>query len=308
MHSFKYKKVLLPLVWIAITVSLGSWWLFLGLRQNRMATELASIIGGIAEQEVLDKLERQSVMIKMEGAFFLLMLVAGGITLVWLTFREDKRNKLIQDFFSTVTHEMKTPLASLRLQVESLLEESPNPSTDKLLYRLLKDSVRIESQMTKALYLASLMRSEGLYLEDTNLPDLEESFKDDWSELTLITDWTSASVKADRKALESVFRNLLENSVQHGKATEVKISTEPAPGGRVKFAFRDNGIGFRGDLRTLGRPFIRHTSTSGTGIGLYIVKNLIKKMGGNFVLRASESGGFRAEWTLSASEKGARSV
>lgn len=280
----------------------------MGLRQNRMATELASRIGGIAEQEVLDKLERQSVMIKMEGAFFLSMLVAGGITLVWLTFREYKRNKLIQDFFSTVTHEMKTPLASLRLQVESLLEESPNPSTDKLLHRLLKDSVRIESQMTKALYLASLMRSEGLYLEDTNLPDLEESFKDDWSELTLITEWTCARVKADRKALESVFRNLLENSVQHGKATKVKISTEPISGGRVKFEFQDDGIGFHGDLRTLGRPFIRHTSTSGTGIGLYIIKNLIKKMGGNFVLRTSESGGFRAEWTLFASGKGTRST
>lgn len=71
----------------------------MGLRQNRMAMELASRIGGVAEQEVLDKLERQSLMIKMEGTFFLLMLVAGGITLVWLTFREYKRNKLIQDFF-----------------------------------------------------------------------------------------------------------------------------------------------------------------------------------------------------------------
>ncbi|TGK08815.1 sensor histidine kinase [Leptospira fletcheri] len=303
MSFWKYKKVVLPVAWVLITVSLGAWWLFLGLRQNRMATEFAARLGKKAEPEVLDKLERQSLMIKLEGTFFLFMLVSGGLTLVWLTFREDKRNKLIHDFFSTVTHEIKTPLASLRLQVESLLDEGSKTARDKLLHRLLKDSVRIESQMTKALYLASLMRSERLYLENTDLSGLEQSLREDWTELKLITDWKEKRVRADRKALESVFRNLLENSLQHGRATEVHISSEAAPNGRVKFIFEDNGSGFKGDSRSLGRPFVRHTSTSGSGVGLYIVKKLIEKMSGNFVLRPGFSDGFRAEWTLPSTEK-----
>ncbi len=263
-----------------------------------MATELAYKLGAGVEKDVLDKLDRQSSMIKMEGAFFLFLLASGGITLVWLTFREDKRNKLIHDFFSTVTHEMKTPLASLRLQAESLLEEGVDATKDRLLHRLLKDSSRIESQMNKALYLASLMRSESLYLEELDLKDLEENFREDWPELSIQTNWKTRKVRADRRALESIFRNLLENSVQHGGAGQVRISTDLLPENKVKFIFLDNGKGFRGDPKSLGRLFLRHTSTSGTGVGLYIAKKLIRRMGGRFEVGNFESGGFLAEWSL----------
>ncbi|EPG66028.1 sensor histidine kinase [Leptospira wolffii] len=298
MFEARSRKVFLPVLWVIVTISLGVWWLFLGLKQNRMATELAFKLGENAEKEVLDKLERQSSMIKMEGTFFLFLLASGGITLVWLTFREDKRNKLIHDFFSTVTHEMKTPLASLRLQAESLLEEGVDATKDRLLHRLMKDSTRIESQMNKALYLASLMRSEGLYLEVLDLKSLENYLREDWPELKLETDWKAPKVLADRRALESVFRNLLENSVQHGGADSVRILSEPLSGNKVKFSFLDNGKGFSGDPKSLGRLFLRHTSTSGTGVGLYIAKKLIGRMGGSFSVRNSQDGGFLAEWTL----------
>ncbi|TGK03852.1 sensor histidine kinase [Leptospira semungkisensis] len=298
MTDFKSKKIVLPVLWVLTTVSLGVWWLFLDLRQNRMATELAFKIGFDAEKEVLEKLDRQSSMIKMEGTFFLFLLASGGATLVWLTFREDKRSKLIQDFFSTVTHEIKTPLASLRLQAESLLEEGVDATKDRLLHRLLKDASRIESQMNKALYLASLMRSEGLFLEELDLKNWEETLREDWSELDIRTDWKERKILADRRALESIFRNLLENSVQHGSATQVKIFSEAIPGNKIKFTFLDNGKGFHGNPKLLGRLFLRHTSTSGTGVGLYIAKKLTKAMGGSFEVRNSDSGGFMAEWTL----------
>ncbi|PJZ70749.1 two-component sensor histidine kinase [Leptospira perolatii] len=296
------RKILLPVLWLITTVSLGVWWFFLGLKQNRFASELAGHLQTNVKAEVLEKLDRQSRMIKMEGAFFLVLLTVGGVTLVWLTFREDQRNKLIHDFFSTVTHEMKTPLASLRLQAESLLEERLDPAKDRLLVRLLKDSVRIESQMNKAMYLASLMRSEGLYLEETDLSELESSLREDWGELQIRTDWKVKRVRADRRALESVIKNLLENSLQHGSATEVKISSRMIGGNRVEFEFVDNGKGFAGDLQNLGRPFFRHTSTSGTGIGLYIIRQLLEKMNGTFSVGNSPSGGFWAQWTLPSSD------
>ncbi|TGK41441.1 sensor histidine kinase [Leptospira andrefontaineae] len=298
MKVFDSKKIVLPVIWVVTTVSLGVWWLFLGLRQNRMATELASRLGSQIDIDFLEKLERQSSMIKMEGTFFLFLLVSGGATLVWLTFREEKRNKLIHDFFSTVTHEMKTPLASLRLQAESLLAEGVDAGKDKLLHRLLKDSDRIESQMNKAIYLASLMRSEGLYLEELDLRHWEESLREEWSELDIQTDWKETKVLADRRALESIFRNLLENSVQHGGATKVKILSEPISGNKIKFKFEDNGKGFSGNFNLLGRLFLRHTSTSGTGVGLYIAEKLAGRMDGNFSVRNSESGGFLAELIL----------
>lgn len=90
MKVFDSKKIVLPVIWVVTTVSLGVWWLFLGLRQNRMATELAARLGSQIDVDFLEKLERQSSMIKMEGAFFLLLLVSGGVTLIWLTFREEK--------------------------------------------------------------------------------------------------------------------------------------------------------------------------------------------------------------------------
>lgn len=281
-----------------ITVSLGIWWFLLGLKLTNTVAGLSAKLDASAASESLLVLERQSRMIKMEGTFFLSMLLLGGITLIWLSYRDIRRNKMIHDFFSTVTHEMKTPLASLRLQAESLQEELPNHHENKLIHRLLKDSVRIESQMNRAMYLASLTRSEILYIEKTNVRSVFLSVGEDFPELKIdLSHLEDVFVPADRKALESIFKNLAENSLKHGKANVLKVISKKQISNQILITITDNGTGFDGKYKNLGIPFQKHGSTSGTGIGLYIIKKLMNKMNGSMQI-VPQNSGFRVDLIL----------
>ncbi|EMK24130.1 sensor histidine kinase [Leptospira kirschneri] len=297
-YLWKNSRIFFAIIWLLITVSLGIWWFLLGLKLTNTVAGLSAKLDASASSESLLVLERQSRMIKMEGTFFLSMLLLGGITLIWLSYRDVRRNKMIHDFFSTVTHEMKTPLASLRLQAESLQEESPNRHEKKLIHRLLKDSVRIESQMNRAMYLASLTRSEILYIERTNVRSVFLSVGEDFPELKIdLSRLEDVFVPADRKALESIFKNLAENSLKHGKANVLKVVSEKQIPNQILITITDNGSGFDGKYKNLGIPFQKHGSTSGTGIGLYIIKKLMKKMKGSMRIMPQVSG-FRVDLIL----------
>lgn len=304
---WKNSRILFAIVWLLVTVSLGVWWFLLGLKLTNTVAGLSAKLDASTTSESLLVLERQSRMIKMEGTFFLLMLFLGGATLIWFSYRDIRRNKLIHDFFSTVTHEMKTPLASLRLQAESLQEELPNRHESKLIRRLLMDSVRIESQMNRAMYLASLTRSEILYIERTNVREIFLSIGEDFPELKIdLSRLENVAVSADRKALESIFKNLAENSLKHGKASVLEVISEKQKNGQVLITVKDNGNGFDGKHRSLGVPFQRHGSTSGSGIGLYIIKKLTKKMKGSMhVVPQPQGTGFQVNLILPSAETGA---
>ncbi|MCC5816453.1 MAG: HAMP domain-containing histidine kinase [Leptospira sp.] len=285
----KINRIYLSVFWLILTVSLGIWWFYLGLRQANTISDLTIAMGSPYSDLGNSLLQKQSRMIWMEGTFFIVMLSLGGSLLIWFTYRDIQRNNLIQDFFSTVTHEMKTPLAGLRLQVEGLLDDLGETSEySYVLKRAVKESDRIESQMEKAFYLASIMRSESLFLERTNIGEmkfaLEESYPQvDW-EIKEDIDWL-----ADKKALESILKNLIENSYKHGIATKVTVSVK-SEGGKVCLFVDDNGQGFHGNMKDLGKPFQRHSSTSGTGIGIYIINGLIKKMNASIQFRSDEIG------------------
>ncbi|EMG22267.1 GHKL domain protein [Leptospira interrogans serovar Icterohaemorrhagiae str. Verdun HP] len=193
---------------------------------------------------------------------------------------------------------MKTPLASLRLQAESLQEELPNHHENKLIHRLLKDSVRIESQMNRAMYLASLTRSEILYIEKTNVRSVFLSVGEDFPELKIdLSHLEDVFVPADRKALESIFKNLAENSLKHGKANVLKVISKKQISNQILITITDNGTGFDGKYKNLGIPFQKHGSTSGTGIGLYIIKKLMSKMNGSMQI-VPQNSGFRVDLIL----------
>ncbi len=64
----------------------------------------------------------------------------------------------------------------------------------------------------------------------------------------------------------------------------------------------DNGCGFQGDSSQLGKLFVRHARSSGSGVGLYIARQLLKRMNGAISFRSANAGGFVAELQLSEAE------
>jgi signal transduction histidine kinase len=308
----KINRISLSLFWLILTVSLAIWWFTLGLRQTRTISDLSSALGEPNQYINSGILEKQSRMLWMEGTFFITMLTLGGSVLIWFSYQDLKRNELIQDFFSTVTHEMKTPLAGLRLQVEGLMEDlSENKEYSNLLKRALKESDRIESQMDKAFYLASLMRSESLFIEKVSFLDIKYTLSETYPDVK----WTipkDVFLRVDKRAMESILSNLLENSYKHGLASKLSITIDEnltnnstdkmlsqgknllndskKKHSNVKIRIQDNGRGFQGNLSQIGKPFIRYSSTSGSGIGLYIVKQLVGKMKGQVFFHSNETG------------------
>jgi len=293
-------RVIIGILWLTLSVSLGTWWAIIGMRQTENIAQLMKTTGINSDSEALAYIEKQHRMIRSEGIFFLLLITGGGLSLIFMSVRDVRRNRLIKDFFATVTHEMKTPLASLRLQAESLEELLSSNRHKTLVKRLINDSGRLELQMDKALYLASISRSEKLYAENIHIKEIYTQLEVYFENLEF-TGEANYSISGDRRALESIFRNLIENSFNHGEALKVEINSI-LKDDFAHIILQDNGNGFRGDLNKIGKLFFRHNSRSGSGVGLFLVKTLVSKMKGK-VGFSNTSIGFKVEIILPLATK-----
>jgi signal transduction histidine kinase len=267
------------IVWMVFTIALASWWLIFGLGQAR---QLAALEGPEAAQ-----IARVTRMLVLEGVILVGMLIGGGVALLAAIRLEQRRRRDLRSFYMAFTHDLKTSLTSLRLQAEALREDLPAASDNPNLRRMLKDSVRLQLQLENALTLATT--DGAIFIEAIDLRMLLDYLRDDFPELT-IDIGGDARVRADRRALESVLRNLLQNAVVHGRATRVLLEMNRRPSG-VEVVISDDGAGVSGDLSmALDRPFVRPSTTSGSGVGLYVCSRLLSQMHGRIRLRPGTPG------------------
>lgn len=273
---------LAALLWLALTISLTTWWLIFGLRQ---ASQLRTLGG--AEAARLEYVQR---MLVWEGTFLIGLVALGGIALVIAIRREQTRQRAVQTFFMSFTHDLKTALASLQLQAEILREDLPGAAGNANLERLLLDARRLQLQLENSLYFAE--PHGDLMLEPVDLQALVTRIAADWPEMSVRVDGAGL-VLADRRALESVVRNLLQNAAVHGGAASMAIRIERGNGGRIVATVSDDGRGAPAQtLRRLGEPFVRAASTSGTGVGLHVCLQLMKRMRGDLQFGPQGSRGF----------------
>ena len=274
-------------LWVAFTVTLAAWWLIFGLRQLDLINQ-SNLEGAV-------QLHRHYQMLLWEGGILIVSLIGGGMALFYYARREQKRHAQVEEFFAAFTHDAKTALASLRLQAESLQEDYAESGQNRLLDRLLRDTVRLQLQLENSLFLVNLPHGK-FFLEPITLSDRIEALRLHWPDL-LITQSGDGLLLADARALESVLTNLVQNALTHGHATEVDFNVRKSDG-RLGVTVTDNGRGFPGDVGQLGKLFVRQARSSGSGVGLYIVRQLIKRMNGTIRFQSSESKGFVAEIEL----------
>lgn len=272
-------KLILVGIWLGLTFSLSAWWMVLGMRQ---AEALSAAMGATGAEAA-----RQHRMFFWEGLFLLTFVTAGGGALAYSTYHEQRRNEELRRFFSTFTHELKTSLTSLRLQAE-ILEEDPRNSANENLQRLLRDVVRLELQLENALILAKADKDK-LFLEEIPLRKTVAAISVHWPQLQVEVK-RDAKVRADHRALECILKNLIQNACVHGQARRVEIEPSADASGRIEVSVRDDGKGFTGDPETLGQEFVRHTTRSGAGIGLYLSRKLADRMNGSLRLTNTDRG------------------
>ena len=247
---------------------------------------------GLVSQLGEDTHRHQNMLI-LEGITLLTLLIVGGGTLIYLINKEAKRGNMLQSFFAAFSHDMKTAVASLRLQTESLQQDLKSESElQPVLGRLVADTSRILVATDNSLHFANSGQHK-LLSENIQLSSFLKAMKASWPQLDLELQGDGV-VKADKRALHNVFENLLHNSIAHGEATTVTISIQDE-GSSVSVLFKDNGKGFQGDLSSLGEAFHRHTVTSGSGLGLNIVKSLVVQMCGVEPKYSNMEDGFAVE-------------
>jgi signal transduction histidine kinase len=274
--------------WLVFSVALAVWWLIFGLQQSARLTDLARTANAAVSTEIANEVARQHRMLMSEGVTLVILLLCGGAALLWSIGTDLKRARRIQEFLGAFTHDLKTSLSSLRLQTESLEEDLKDSGQARLAKRLVKDTVRLELQLENSLALAAPESESPLLIEPIELSDLLSMLSNYWPDLAVSIEGESA-VAADRRALESIFKNLAQNAVVHGRASKIQIDiVREGPWTRVRFA--DDGRGFRGNFARLGRMFERHSSTSGSGLGLSLAMKLSSRMGGSLEIIEVPSG------------------
>lgn len=251
------------------------------------------------------------------GSLFFLLLILGLVLLcIWLV-REMRVNQRQQAFLDAVTHEMKTPLASLRLFVDTLGRHDPGPERRReFLERMGEDLDRLDRTMDQVLAAARAeARTRGMQASRTELPELLEGCI---AEIRSRHQLPPGSVRLEARAdvrvrgdsdeLGLVFRNLLENAVKysHG-AVDVHVAVSGPQDGRVSVEIADRGIGIpRKELRRIFERFYRagrdvQRQVAGLGLGLFIVRSLVRRQGGRVVARSEGAGrGSRFVVTLRA--------
>ncbi len=270
--GFKF-SLLFAGLWLIFTLTLVIWWLAKVLSILKQAKSPLGISGSIS------KLEN---MILWEGVSLVLLIIVGAVPLIYLIKKEAFRAESFKQFFAHFSHDLKTSIASLRLQVECLLDnlQGTDEGNKKLLSRILSDTNRLQLQLNNSLYLTQL-KTPKLFFEKINSADFFENLTYRWPHLKFSING-SAVIEADRYFLESLFNNLCQNSTLHGKARSVDIKVSSDDEGFIKIIFNDDGVGFNGEVSSLTKPFLRHGVTSGSGLGLFLIQQLSKALGGEF--------------------------
>ncbi|HEY6451193.1 MAG TPA: HAMP domain-containing sensor histidine kinase [Steroidobacteraceae bacterium] len=286
-------------LWLSLQLVLVVWWATVIERQARQIAALEALQGGGAGQAAAHW-ARTRLMLVGESSTSLALLLAVTLLLAWLYWREHRRARSMQAFFASVTHELRTPLTSIRLQAEAIAE-GERPA--ELVRRLLEDSHRLESQVDKTLELARIegggpLSEQSIPLQAWLARVLEDLARAHGAALDLLAHVDAAlpPIQADAGGLQMILRNLVENSVRHARTDPVSVRlTASVRGAEVVLEYQDNGRGVPAGTGRLGRLFGRGPSSTGAGVGLYLVRRLMQRMGGRARFDTAPGEGFRAE-------------
>ena len=237
------------------------------------------------------------------GTILFLLLIGGLGLMVILLLREVRLNERQSNFISAVTHELKTPVASLKLYLDTLqLRDVPESRREEFYKTMRHDLDRLHATINSVLNAAMYSDRPVIDPQPIDLARLSERS----IELTRTRNQLapesiryvgveSLFVMGDAIALETALLNLLDNAVKYSKdKVDVEVHLEHDASGRAALKVRDHGIGIsRAQLAFIFNRFYRigsevRRSRPGTGLGLFIVRSVVKGHHGSIV---ADSGG-----------------
>jgi signal transduction histidine kinase len=250
----------------------------------------------------------------LAGGSVLMLLILLGITFLFVyQTREARINRLQGEFISSITHELKSPLASIQLSLETINLRNPPPQDrQEFIDLMLRDAERLSGLIDNTLVAARLRRHKLIL--DQSPVDISDFIERYLHRAALRYGWDEGTVTfkprpglmtlIDEQYMEIVLANIIANAVKYsGSVFKLLVEIE-ARKEHVFCSFIDQGVGVNPkELKKMFKifyrsPLTRKTVASGTGMGLFIVRDVIRTMGGQV---SAESKGIGLGTTISIS-------
>jgi signal transduction histidine kinase len=258
-----------------------SWWAY-------HIIQLTKIVG--YEQDAVNK---RIGMIMGEGLVFFLILIFGLWRIIRSIKKENELAKRQSNFLLSVTHELKTPLASTKLYLQTLLKRNFDAEKrDELLQKTLLENQRLE-EIVEAILISARLENRSFQIHketiDLNLEieKILQHFKTKVNKDIFSLQATEhLSLQSDLFMIRTILMNLIENAIKYAgteNPIEVQISKDEQG---IKIAVKDQGPGIPLDKqKIIFQKFVRlqneeTRSNKGTGLGLFIVKEFTNLCGG----------------------------
>lgn len=278
-----------------------SWWSYLMVKLNNEVLEQRLHIIALqtsdaseietAQSELHAKLKKRWLMIAGEGTVFLVLLISGFLQ-TRKTFKKEAELGLRQkNFLLSITHELKSPIASAKLQLETLLKRDlPKEKQNEIIHNALADTERLNALVENVLIAVRLEdNSFRLLKQVSNFSELVESemnklatlFQQQKQHNLSLSIEKGIEFEADRFAFISILTNLYENAIKYSPNVPQITCILKKYEHKILLQIADEGSGVsEAEKQLIFDKFYRigneeTRKNKGTGLGLYIVKKLV---------------------------------
>jgi len=249
---------------------------------------------------------REGIVVIFGSIFFLVIITLGVINTIFLV-REIRRNEQHDSFINAVTHELKTPIASIRLYLQTLQSRELDEVKRQDFYRImLEDSDRLlhtVDQVLRAGATGSILRRSAKVRLDLGQIARESvelartRFHLGPEALQYFEHTDNAIVLGDSEELKAAVWNLLDNAVKYSQdEVKIRVELEELHDNKVAVRVTDSGVGISpAELKRIFKRFYRIPATvavrtKGSGLGLFIVRSVAKKHGGKAYAQSAGQG------------------
>ena len=305
--SLKIKRLrtIYILYWILLAYIIAAlvWWFIALSSQNQMMTDYKLSELNPAKQDdqkeinkIKDEKRRKTGQYIGEGVTFLLLIVVGAVVVFRAVRRQFKQSQQQQNFMMALTHELKTPIAVAKLNLETLQKHRlSEEQQQQLISNTLQEAGRLNT-LCNNLLLASKIEA-GDYRLTTEKIDIVELVTESVNDFKMrfpkrnihLIAGNDVYLTGDRLLLQMAVNNLLDNAIKYS-GKEGKVEIELKENEQIKLVIKDEGKGIPDDEKNkIFNKFYRvgnlHTKEAkGTGLGLYLTKKIVEQHNGNIIV------------------------
>ena len=311
----------LYIVLVAYVILFSGWWTYLLLSKNadvydtkvellksELANESLSYADNFAQtpeyKEIIQKKNRQRNMIIAEGIVFFVILMI-GVWFVYKSFRQEMKLAAQQrNFLLSITHELKSPIASIRLILDTFIKRNlKQEQIQRFAKNGVKEATRLLRLVNNILLAARLESGFHMSKGDVDVKILTRDIVDQLQDkhpntlFSLQMDKTIPLIQADTVALTSIALNLMENAVKYCPPDTHVDVTVKHQNNNIILEVADEGAGIPDEEKSkIFEKFYRvgnedTRTTKGTGLGLFLVQSLVAEHEGSISVRDNEPTG-----------------